>query len=117
MNVTVDYPSEKLKPLLTNAIANLQTYIDNLERDERFGRQKQKEIYNSASFFTKFWNDFNSDRVDVGIDFWNNSFSKSRKEIFLKDMNQLLDLCDLTEVVRLDGDSLKSIDSWVKHEL
>lgn len=116
MNVTVDYPSVLLKPLLVKAIGNLETRTENRRRDGRFAEIKQKEQYATYGWFKRFCCDFKSNQVDVGFDIWSNDWIIFSNQNLLNSWTSLVTTCSHTDTVRLDGNDLNIIHEWATAE-
>ena len=112
-NVTVDYPSEKLIPILNRALNRLRLeiqLIDKLVSDNT-------EAYNAKPWYKKIFAADPDDWRSIGEknSNWNHGWERHWMVDFASEIEDVVTAAKHCDTVRLSGECLRKIDKWSSH--
>jgi hypothetical protein len=105
--VTVDYPSEKLIPLLDKAILGISQEIT----DKETVVNERTKAYNSLKWWEQI---FTEEPHGFGGSNWIDEWQISRRLNEKQNLKNIRNLASVGETVRMDGTTLNAIDYWVR---
>lgn len=108
--VTVDYPSEKLKPIAQAAYDFAISRSKIYKEESNQIKKEALDKYDNASKWKRFW--MQNPREEMYAS-WSWSIIQSGKMLdAAEDFKKVIDLCDVSDMVRISGDALKRLTHW-----
>lgn len=105
--VTVDYPSDKLLVLAQKAYDNAKKQCKELYDESDNDKDKACKKYDDLSWFMKLL-------MDDPSKTWSCLNGASSMLGKANDFKKIIDLCRVTDTVRISGDALKRLTDWAE---